>query len=215
MLRVGLAELRREDSLAREREDVAGAGVVEGHRAGERAGDHQQLEHEREATADVRVGERVPGGGVLALELVGDGLRSAGLAPAADEHQAHEDVEDAEADDGGVRRDLGDALGVLGLLRVVRRHLEADPAPERAEERDADRRGAEDLHGGVVVEEVRGLRPERAMPSGPPPSIRMPMPRMLSTRISPTSATPSTFAVSSMSKNANTLMIARPMNEYT
>ena len=152
--RVHAAERARQHALAREREQVARAGVVEGHRAGERARDDQDLDHRRQAGADVLVRQRIERGGVLALELVRDGLHGAGQAPSGHEHVRDEDVEDAEADDRRVGRGLGDLARLARLLGVVGRHLEADPRPERAEQRDPDRRGPEDRDRRVVVEEV-------------------------------------------------------------
>ena len=112
----------------------------------------------RQPAADVLVGQRIERRRVLALELVGDRLGGAGQAPAGDEHVRDEDVEDAEADDAAVGRRLGDLVRLARLLGVVGRHLEADPGPERAEDRHAGRRGAEDLQRGVVVEDVRRVQ---------------------------------------------------------
>ena len=89
-------------------------------------------------------------------------------------------------------------LRLARLLGVVRRHLEADPRPERAEQRDAGRGGAEGLQRGLVVEDLgrvqrRGAVAVRAAAVDEDPDAQHQQREHLGT-----SATPSTFAVSSM-----------------
>ena len=84
---------------------------------------------------------------------------------------AGDDVEEPEPDHRDVQRARHVALGVLGLLAVVRRHLEPDPGPEREEQPDADRAGRQRSRRREALERVhrvdRGRR-EVAVPEHEP-----------------------------------------------
>ena len=128
------AEVPRQHPLAAERVEVARGRVVEGHSARERAGDDQVAHHVADTAADevLRRDEEE-----LGRVLLRDLRRLVQRVVAGDRRPARDRVEDPEPDHGDVHRERDDPLRVLRLLRVVRRHLEADPRPEREEDAHA------------------------------------------------------------------------------
>ena len=107
---------------------------MERHPARERAGD-DQVAHDVADTAAHEVLRRDEEelGRVLLRDLRGLVQR----VVAGDRRPARDRVEDTEPDHRDVHRERDDPLRILRLLRVVRRHLEADPRPEGEEDADA------------------------------------------------------------------------------
>ena len=133
---VGPAERPRRQALAADGVQVARGGVVEGHAAGERAGDDQVAHHRCHPVPGVVAGRGEEVLGRVALRL---GDRRLGGGISGQRGPGRDRVEDTEPDHRDVHGARDVPLGIAGLLAVVRRHLEADPGPEGEEQADADR----------------------------------------------------------------------------